>query len=158
MMQQSEFEPRVAQGKRPEQSDRGEFRRGGKSGFWAFLASTAAIGLFAGCAAVPVKEPAELVAARAKDRWLALIDGDLARAYTFLSEGTRQAVSLERYQSGIKPGLWRKAEVDAVECKESVCKVRLLVTYDHRMMKNVTTPLNETWLIENGNAGLVLTK
>ncbi len=114
--------------------------------------------LFAGCATPAIKEPAELVAIRAKDRWQALIDQDLPRAYAFLSEGTRQSISLERYQAGIKPGMWRKVKVEGVDCKEKVCRARLLVTYDHKMMKDVTTPLSEDWLIENGNAWLVLVK
>lgn len=133
--------------------------RQGKKGFRrAFLASSVILGFLAACASVPVQEPGDLVAARARDRWQALIDKDIERAYKFLSEGTRQAISLERYQSSIKSGIWRKVEVDAVQCKESVCKVRLLITYDHKVMKGVTTPLSETWLIENGNAWFVLTQ
>ena len=135
----------------------GKSRRSGKNPWQIFLVSSVTLGLLVACAVVPVKEPAELVAVRAKERWQALIERDLARAYTFLSEGTRLAISLERYKSSIKPGIWRKVEVDAVQCQESVCKVRLSVTYDHERVKGVTTPLSENWLIENGNAWFVLT-
>jgi len=131
---------------------------GGKGALRAVAASVAMSVLFGGCATLLSKDPASLVAERAQERWQALIEKDLARAYTFLSEGTRQAISLERYQSGIKAGMWRKVEVEGVDCRGTVCKARLLVTYDHKMMKDVTTPLSEDWIIENGNAWLVLTK
>jgi hypothetical protein len=28
--------------------------------------------------------------------------------------------------------------------------VTLAVTYDHRMMKGITTPIHETWVIDDG--------
>jgi hypothetical protein len=119
--------------------------------------------LLSACAAI--LKPADMsavVAGRALARWEALIAGDLGTAYSYLSPGTRQTVSLDRYKGRIKPGLWRKAEVKGVECKDSACIVQLVITYDYKIMGRqvggLTTDLVETWLVENGDAWYVLEK
>lgn len=121
----------------------------------SWILGLAALGMvgIVGCAATPDVVPAigakesasQAVARRAADRWEALVAGDVARAYTFLSPGSRQAYSKENYSALIRPGLWKKARVDRVECPEADrCEVEVQVEYVIRGMA-VNTPLRETW-------------
>ena len=118
---------------------------------------TLGVGL-AGCA-INANSSAEakqkVVAERAEARWQALIKGDVEGAYQYLSAGSKAATSLAVYKAKIKPGLWRKAKVDKVECEAELCKVQLTITYDYRNMKGIETLLPETWIIENGDAWYV---
>jgi hypothetical protein len=43
----------------------------------------------------------------------------------------------------------------AVECQGETCRVDATMTYDHQMMKGVTTPVQETWIIDGGQAWYV---
>jgi len=36
-----------------------------------------------------------------------------------------------------------------------LCKVAVSITYDHRLMKGITTPAQETWVISDGQAWYV---
>lgn len=113
----------------------------------------------AGCANLAADyDPASATARRASERWAALIAGDLDTAYTYLSPGYRETVTLAAYKSRVRPGLWKKAEVKSVKCEQSVCRVTMSIVYDHKMMKNVQTDLFESWLVENGNVWVVLEK
>jgi len=119
----------------------------------------------AGCASVPpgglpAKEAAEaervaLVTKRAEERWALLIKGDVKAAYGYLSPGSRAVVSLERYEARTKTGHFREIRIDRVSCEAEICKVRLFLTYDHRMMQGVVTPLEESWVFEGGQAWFV---
>lgn len=112
-----------------------------------------------GCAGISADSSPEakqkLVAERAEARWQTLIKGDVDGAYQYLSAGSKAATSLSVYKAKIKPGLWRKAKVDNVDCEAEICKVTLTITYDYRNMKGVETLLPETWIIENGSAWYV---
>lgn len=113
----------------------------------------------AGCAGISADSSPEakqkLVAERAEARWQTLIKGDVDAAYQYLSAGSKAATSLALYKAKVKPGLWRKAKVDNVDCDAEICKVTLTITYDYRNMKGVETLLPETWIIENGTAWYV---
>ena len=50
---------------------------------------------------------------------------------------------------------YKAIKVEFVECEAAVCKVRLTLTYDHRLMKGLMTPLSETWVIDEGKAWYV---
>jgi hypothetical protein len=123
--------------------------------YWAGWFSLLALGL-AGCAGVSVDSSPQakqrLVTERAEARWQVLIKGDVEGAYQFLSSGSKAATSLEVYKSKIRPGMWRGAKVEKVECEAEICKVLLQITYDTKPMKGIQTPLNETWIIEKGSA------
>jgi len=119
------------------------------------LSRLAVLGLIgvAGCASGPststgssqAGNPAQAVERRALARWEALIEGDLARAYQFLSPGTREAYTEQTYKAMVKPGLWKKARVESVQCAEAdVCEAVVLVEYVFKGT-TVTTPLRETW-------------
>ena len=96
-----------------------------------------------------------LVTERINARWNALIKGDLDQAYTFMSAGSREAMPLELYKVKIKPGAWRAVKVDSMQCEAEICQAKMTLTYDHRMMKGIQTPFEETWILEKGNAWYV---
>ena len=96
-----------------------------------------------------------LVTERINARWNALIKGDLDQAYTFMSAGSREAVPLELYKDKIKPGTWRAVKIDSMQCEAEICQAKMTLTYDHRMMKGIQTPFEETWILEKGNAWYV---
>ena len=96
-----------------------------------------------------------LVTDRVNARWAALIKGDFDSAYMFLSPASRQVVSPAEFKARTRGSGFREVKVDSVECVPEVCKVRLLLTYDHRLMKGITTPLSESWVIEQGQAWYV---
>lgn len=130
-------------------------RQVGGFGLRSWIRGLAALGMvgIVGCAASPGPSPekgsaesaSQAVERRANARWDALVAGDLARAYEYLSPGSRQVYSVENYSALIKPGLWKKARVERVECPEAdVCEVVVQVDYLIRGTA-VTTPLRETW-------------
>jgi hypothetical protein len=113
----------------------------------------------AGCASISADSSPEvrqkLVAERAEARWQTLIKGDVEGAYQYLSAGSKAGTSLTAYKKTVKPGIWRKAKVDKVDCEAEICKVQLTITYDYRNMHGIETILPETWIIENGSAWYV---
>jgi hypothetical protein len=126
---------------------------------WTACAVLGMAAALAGCATIGPSSSAEqkqkVVAERAQGRWDALIKGDLPSAYQFLSTGSKAATPLDLYKAKIKPGLWRQAQVKNVDCEAQTCKVTMLVTYDAKKMKGIQTPVDETWIIENGSAWYV---
>ena len=128
----------------------------------------AAIGVaalaLAGCATGPVggntgaaSNDAKVAAVtkRAQERWDALLNGDVKAAYAYLSPASRQVVSLERYEQKTNPSSFRSIKVRNVTCQEQTCQLDLWLTFDHRLMKGVQTPIGETWVFENGQAWYV---
>ncbi len=96
-----------------------------------------------------------LVTERANARWAALIKDDLDTAYGYLSPASRDVLSLDKYKATMRRGAFRMAKVETVACDGDSCKVRLLLTYDHRLMKGITTPIQEAWIIDGGQAWYV---
>jgi predicted small secreted protein len=135
--------------------------RDSRQGTMALLAISLAASL-AGCASMsgggkdlaPEAKQA-LVSERINARWNALIKGDLDRAYTFMSAGSQEAMPLKLYKEKIKPGMWRAVKIDSMNCDAEICQVKMTLTYDHKMMKGVQTPFQETWILEKGNAWYV---
>ena len=135
--------------------------REGWQGTMALLAISVAASL-AGCASMsgggkdlaPEAKQA-LVTERINARWNALIKGDLDRAYTFMSAGSQEAMPLKLYKERIKPGMWRAVKIDSMNCDAEICQAKMTLTYDHKMMKGVQTPFEETWILEKGNAWYV---
>jgi hypothetical protein len=134
-----------------------------RSGIVVALAALAV----AGCASIsptsPPEEKQKVVAERAEARWQLLIKGDVAGAYEYLSAGSKAATPLATYSRKIRPGLWRTARVDEVNCEAEVCNVKMLITYQvHKKVAfgtplnmNLETPVAETWIIENGSGWYV---
>ena len=125
----------------------------------AWLAAVLAGLALVGCASLSADSAQEakqkVVGERAEARWQALMKGDLDAAYAFLSPASKKATPLMEYARTIKPGMWRQVKVDKVDCEAEICKAQLSVTYDSRMMKGITTPVWETWVIEQGSAWYV---
>lgn len=96
-----------------------------------------------------------VVAARAKARWEALIKDDMEAAYAYLSPASRQVTSLDKFKSSVRRGAFRAVTLETVSCDPDACKVRLLITYDHRLMKEISTPVAEAWVFEGGQAWFV---
>lgn len=92
----------------------------------------------------------------AQSRWDALVRGDVATAYSYLSPPSRALMSLLQYQQRIRVGFWRRVEVENVTCEQEVCNVNLKITYDHRMAKGVVTPASESWVKEGGKWWFVM--
>jgi len=136
-----------------------------RSAIGTSIAASLAAGVFAaGCATTgggltkdtPVETKQSVVRDRAEARWQAIIKGDYPAGYAFLSPASREMVTLGTFQARATGVVtFTGAKVDTVSCEASACKVKLFVTYDHRMMKGVTTPLEETWVIDGGQAWYV---
>jgi hypothetical protein len=116
------------------------------------LAGCASVGGLTKDSAPEAKQAA--VAERAKARWAAMIDGNFDQAYTFLSPASKDIVSLASFKQQARTG-YREAKIEKVECDGAVCKVKMFVVYDHRLMKGIGTPLEERWVIDEGQAWLV---
>jgi hypothetical protein len=97
----------------------------------------------------------EAVASRVMARWDALVRGDLKASYGYLSPASRETLTFERYQKVTRKTGFRGARVDAITCDADACKVKLWVTYDHRLMKGISTPVEETWVFDKGQAWYV---
>ena len=109
------------------------------------VACTGAVAL-AGCALVDKRTDEEVIKERAEARWDLFIKGDIRGAYEYLSPGAREVVSRDSYVAGIKPGLWRTARVDKVNCKtREMCEVDLTIGIVF-MSRSSYTPLREKWV------------
>jgi hypothetical protein len=95
---------------------------------------------------------AEIVKRRFQERWDALIAKDYAKAYSYLSPSTRALVPQEQFTARFSRGNFKKAEFKEIACKEDVCEVSFLLTYDHAAMKGVVTPTGEKWFFRDGEA------
>ena len=95
-------------------------------------------------------DPKIEVANLASARWDALIQGDVAKAYGYLSPGTRSTMSLDVYKARIRTGSWKKATVNSVSCEKDLCKVTILIEHSFKDMKSMETMLFEDWLQESG--------
>ena len=95
------------------------------------------------------------VAKRVNARWDALLKGDLDGAYALLSPASREATTLEQFKKNTRKAGFRAAKIDKIDCSAELCNVKLVVTYDHRLMKGVQTPVEETWIFDKGQAWMV---
>jgi hypothetical protein len=117
---------------------------------WSLARSLGVVVVVAGCAlqSAPKGDDA-VVEARAKERWQALVAGDVPKAYEFLSPGSKTVYSLELYRSGIRPGFWKAVDVEKVECSGDICVVSTQVSYVYNGM-TIKTPAKESWIREKG--------
>lgn len=129
----------------------------------AAMVVAAALGV-AGCATGPMgrlskESPAEAKVAaatkRGQERWDLLLKGDVKAAYAYLSPASRSVTSLEQYQARTNPANLRSIKLERAACEAEVCRLRYWLTFDHRVMKGIETPIEETWVIEDGQAWYV---
>lgn len=138
-------------------------KRGRSPAGWntvAGLTLLAALLLTGGCAVNPAPGAAllskeEAVAARAKERWAALLEAEMSQAYAFMSPATREVLSLKTYKATVNPKLWTSAKVNGVECSsDDLCSAKVLIGY--RVGLNMGAAfageqeLRETWRRESG--------
>jgi hypothetical protein len=99
----------------------------------------------------------KVVGERANARWQALIKRDYKGAYAFLSPASRETTSLPTFQARFEAAEYRAVAIEKIECAEEVCKVMLKLTYDlpPAKVRGVVTPLDEDWIIDQGQAWFV---
>jgi hypothetical protein len=88
---------------------------------------------------------------RADARGAALVRGDLDAAYAFLSEGSKAVISQDNFKRRMSMVPFTAYRIDTAACEAESCTVHSKLTYDHRVMKGVTTPITETWVVERGD-------
>lgn len=96
-------------------------------------------------------------------RWDALLSGDLAAAYEYLSPGFRSSVSSLQYQRSIllKKVKWTSAEIIESKCEETICNVEILLGFTvYGALPGVskfedTEQIYETWVLVDGKWYLV---
>lgn len=114
--------------------------------------------VLAGCSQVAPRSDEskeDAVAVAAKTRWDLLVEGKITEAYEFLSPATKSLLSLEKYQASIKPGIWRRVQVNNVNCdSDELCSVSLDVTYVFKPRgvpaQENSSLLTETWRKDSG--------
>jgi hypothetical protein len=125
--------------------------------FIAVLACS--LSLLAGCATTDTQPPAQGVKERAMARWDALLGGDLAAAYEYLTPALRSSVSPIAYQRSIllQKVQWTGAKYIGESCEETVCKVTLSIDFvvrgalpGVRSFKD-SDEIEETWLLVDGD-------
>ncbi len=131
---------------------------------WGAAAIAAGVLGVAGCATLPgggltsqtpPEAKAAAVAKRALERWDLLLKGDTKSAYGYLSPASREVTPLARFQARTNTTRFRAVKQDTVACEAETCKVRLFLTFDHQTMQGVVVPIEETWVIADGQAWLV---
>ena len=119
------------------------------------VACAALFGLSAsmsGCASkgTGIESAESRVKARAQHRWDALVAGEVERAYSFLSPGSRQARSLTSYRAVVRVGFWKGARVTRVDCPDQErCRVSVEVDYLFKGSA-ISSPVIEEWVFANG--------
>lgn len=96
-----------------------------------------------------------LVTKRASERWALLIKDDLDSAYQYMSPGSREVTTLDRYKLNTRRNAFREINIQKVVCDGDACTVSLLLTYDHQKMKGIITPVNESWIVDGAQAWYV---
>jgi hypothetical protein len=111
-----------------------------------------AMALLGGCAAGSLgKEPKDIVAERAQQRWDLLVKNDFAAAYGYISPAGREVVKQDAYVGSLKRGFWNGAKVDAVKCETAdACEVDVWIEYTHLGIK-MRTPVHEKWVRQGSN-------
>ncbi len=113
------------------------------------------LGGISACATVGGGSPGDAVRERAQARWDDLVRGDYQAAYRFLSPGSRQVRSEKDYVNSLRPGFWKSAKVDKVECEAARCEVEAMIEYEFQG-RRTKTPLRETWIHEGSDWWYVL--
>ena len=127
--------------------------------FFVFLAAAGAVNLVgcglmgsapaAGASPASTDAAAQQVTARSQLRWNALLKGDMAVAYQFISPGGRSLMSLEQYRPRVNTGFWRGAKVKEASCAAETCDVTVLVDMTIEGVK-FTNPIKESWILDAG--------
>ena len=106
-----------------------------------------AVIVLAGCAQLELgRSDEEIVAQRARQRWDAVIAGDVKAAYGYISPAGRLVVTYEGYAATMRRGFHKAARLTEVRCtSREVCDVTLEIEYVFSG-KRMRTPLFEKWV------------
>jgi hypothetical protein len=125
------------------------------------LAVLGAVALLHACASLDQRPPEEQVRQRANERWQYHINGKFEQAYAYLSPASRAVTPYERWRAGIGGiTIWKSAEVASVTCETSgKCIARVKVEHQPLFLRGklgtITSALDETWLLDDGQWWLV---
>lgn len=117
-----------------------------------------------GCATPPPATPEQAVRARANERLKALVNGELPKAYGYLSPTSRSLVSFDNWRNNLtRSTVWKSAEVFSVECPAvDRCKVRVTINHQPLVLAGtlgtITSAIDETWLADKGDWWLLYTQ
>ena len=139
---------------RPAHTHTARAARPGRPGIWRAAAVAAMVAL-TGCAAPTPASPEQAVEQRANARWKALLAGDIKQAYGFITPSYRAVTSLERYSADLGGvATWIGAQVVRVECATEKCtavvKIEAKPIFTTPYKGTITTAVDETWLLEDG--------
>ena len=120
------------------------------------LVSTTLAVLLSACASLDPMSPEEMVAARAQQRFDALMVYDYAAAYEYTTPGYRSTESVSRYSSRWGgAGMWLSATVQSASCPgvqpANRCQVVAEIVYKPPRHEVLSTALIEDWLLIDGN-------
>jgi hypothetical protein len=129
-----------------------------KFGYFRVARTIATAGLLAAvvagltaCAALERRAPQEVVKEKAQARWNALVKSDIPAAYAYLSPGSKAVMTQDAYRNSIRPGFWKSAAVERVECATTdSCDVVATIEYEIQG-RRLKTPLKETWIREGSD-------
>ena len=90
-----------------------------------------AVMLLSACATTSTASSEDIVKERAQARWDALLNGDFATAYSYLSPGYRSTITVVDYEIRVRMRKvqYRTAEFQDHSCEKNVCTVRFKVGY-----------------------------
>jgi hypothetical protein len=84
--------------------------------------------IISGCALFVEDNPEEIVGQRVNERWDALIEGRLEKAYSFETPEYRELYTFMDYRKTIRGvGSWQKVEIDDVECSDNKCIANIVI-------------------------------
>ena len=115
-----------------------------------------AVALLAGCASVESGTPEEIVKARATARLKAMVAHDFKKSYEYLAPSYRAVRTVEQYSANIGGAVqWLGADVVRVQCESAEkCTARIKIDakplMSTRYQGTISTGVNETWLLEEG--------
>jgi hypothetical protein len=92
----------------------------------------------------------KLVKLRAQQRWDALMEGELNKAYALISPAGRAKLQAQDYRARVNTGHFRKALVQEASCQLDSCDVKVSLDYVVGGMSLKQT-LSEIWILDEGN-------
>ena len=92
----------------------------------------------------------KLVMQRAQQRWDALMEGELNKAYAFISPSGRAKLQAQDYRARVNTAHFRKAVVQEASCQADSCDVKIALDYvvGGLPLKQI---LSEIWILDEGN-------
>lgn len=122
-----------------------------------FFVGAVAVAALLGCSttASHSDSPEALVLERAQARWNALLAGDWAAAYRYMTPAYREIVPLSRYGNQFGgPAKWQAAAAKDAKCEERRCVVGMEVQFrlflPGHSDRPMSTYVEEIWILEEG--------